>query len=57
MALIGEAMSQRIGLQVQGVGRLTLTRKKNTLSSENGRNEERIDSEVDNCVDAGGAGS
>lgn len=39
------------------VHRLTLNRKKNALSSENGGNEERIDTEVDNCEDAGGAGS
>lgn len=36
---------------------LTLKRKRNTLSSENGGNEERIDRGVDNYVDAGGAGS
>lgn len=42
-------MSQRMEAKSEGVHvkRLTLNRKRNTLSSENGGNEERIDSKVD----------
>lgn len=36
--------------------KLALNRKRNTLSSENGENEERIDADVDKFVDMGGAG-
>lgn len=47
--LLGEAMPQRTEAKSEGVpvNRLTLNRKRNTLSSEHGGNEERIDSKVD----------